>query len=122
MTEDIIIKSANELPRIEIFPKVFGKFFPSGNKAMMMLVEISAKLSVPKHKHKNEQMGLCISGKAEFISGKEKKIVEKDTSYYIASNIEHSVKVISKEKGIFLDIFIPPRKDYREKIRNVKNH
>ena len=122
MTEDIIIKSANELPRIEIFPKVFGKFFPSGNKAMMMLVEISAKLSVPKHKHKNEQMGLCISGKAEFISGKEKKIVEKDTLYYIASNIEHSVKVISKEKGIFLDIFIPPRKDYREKIRNVKNH
>ena len=50
MTEDIIIKSANELPRIEIFPKVFGKFFPSGNKAMMMLVEISAKLSVPSAK------------------------------------------------------------------------
>ena len=114
MTENIIIKSANELTRIEIFPKVFGKFFPSGNKAMMMLVEIPAKLSVPKHKHKNEQMGLCISGKSEFISGKEKKIVEKGTSYYIASNIEHSVKVISKKKCVFLDIFIPPRKDYRK--------
>ena len=122
MTEDIIIKTVNKLPKIEIFPKVFGRFFPSGNKTMMMLVEIPSKLSVPKHRHKNEQMGLCISGKAEFISGKEKKIVEKGTSYYIASNIEHSVKVISKEKGVFLDIFIPPRKDYIEKIRNVKNH
>jgi quercetin dioxygenase-like cupin family protein len=37
-------------------------------------------------------------------------------AYFIPSNEKHGVKVTGTEKGLFLDVFSPPREDYLEKM------
>ena len=112
----IKVEPSNVARKIELFPGVSGRFLPSSDKVMLILVEISPRSPVPPHKHHNEQLGLCLKGKAEFMSGDEVKIVEEGTGYFVPSNVEHSVKVISNEIGIFLDVFTPPRDDYLKKL------
>ena len=110
------VDSSYTAPELEIFPGIIAKFLPSSNKIMMILVEIPHNQTVPLHKHHNEQLGFCIKGKAEFKFGNQLKIVESGSGYCIPPNMPHSVKVISKETGIFLDIFNPPREDYLKRL------
>lgn len=84
---------------------------------MFFLVEIEAGEMVPEHSHPHEQMGICLEGEAEFKGEGESVIVKKGMTYFIKSNEKHSVKVTGKKKGLFLDVFSPPREDYLEKMR-----
>ena len=118
MKKDMRIKvnPSTKAPRLEIFPGVTGKFLPSSDKVMLVLVEIPSQLVVPPHKHPNEQLGMCLAGKAEFRSGNTVSIVEAGTGYLVPPNVEHSVKVVSDETGVFLDVFTPPREDYLRRL------
>jgi quercetin dioxygenase-like cupin family protein len=55
----------------------------SGDNLMFFLVKVRKSGRVPEHAHPQEQMGICLSGIAEFISGNQREIVEAGTVYWI---------------------------------------
>ena len=64
-------------------------------------------------------MGICLKGKAEFISEKQRVIVEEGIFYWIKPNERHGVTSLADETSLFLDVFNPPREDYIDKVRET---
>ena len=83
-----------------------------GEKTMMSLVEISPNSSVPNHAHPHEQSGIVLQGEFEFTIGGETKQVRQGDAYVIPGGVEHSL-VASDGWALALDIFSPPREDYK---------
>lgn len=109
------VVSKDEVKAIELFQGVKGRILAVSERVMAVLVEIPAGKAVPRHKHMNEQLGICLKGEAQFISGSESKIVKEGLVYSISSNEEHEVRMLGSGAGVFLDIFSPPREDYLER-------
>ncbi len=106
-----------DLEAKEIAKGIKRKLFYCENDPRMMIVclEIeSPPVTFPMHKHEHEQLGFVLQGKAKFTIGEETKIVEKNTFYKIPSNVEHGAEILGPEKGVFIDIFTPIRKDFLE--------
>jgi len=112
----------SNLTKYEFFPDVFGRVLMNGEHMTFFLVEILAGRRVPLHRHPHEQMGICLEGEAEFISGTTKRIVRKGMVYRIDPNEEHEVKVIGSENGLFLDVFSPPRTEYVVKQKSFEEN
>ena len=83
-----------------------------GEKIMMSLVEIAPNAVVPTHSHPHEQAGMVIQGKFEFTIGGETKLLKQGDAYVIPGGVEHGV-VGSQGWSLALDIFSPPREDYK---------
>ena len=83
-----------------------------GDKIMMSLVELDPGSEVPLHSHPNEQAGMVLEGEFEFTIGTESKKVKKGEYYIIPGGIEHRV-VAGSQPARALDIFSPPREDYK---------
>ncbi len=101
---------------IPFFPGVTGKILLWSERLMFFLVEIEVGEVVPEHSHPHEQMGLCLQGEAEFWGTGERTVVRAGMTYFIPANEPHGVKVIGAERGIFIDVFSPPREDYLRKL------
>lgn len=86
---------------------------------MVILVEIEPNGFIPEHSHPNEQMGICLRGKAEFKFNGKKQIINPGIVYYFPPNETHSIKLIGNEVGVFLDIFSPPHEEYLKKQNEV---
>jgi quercetin dioxygenase-like cupin family protein len=99
------------------FPGVTGKVLFSGGRLMFLWVEVKGSKVVPEHSHPHEQMGICLSGRAEFRAGEETRIVDAGTVYWFRSNEKHSVRALGEEGATFLDVFSPPREDYLQKAK-----
>jgi quercetin dioxygenase-like cupin family protein len=83
-----------------------------GEKIMMSLVEIAPNAVVPTHSHPHEQAGMVIQGEFEFTIGGETKLLKQGDAYVIPGGVEHGV-VGSQGWSLALDIFSPPREDYK---------
>ncbi len=83
-----------------------------GEKIMMSLVEIAPNAVVPTHSHPHEQAGMVIQGEFEFTIGGETKRLKQGDAYVIPGGVEHGV-VGSQGWSLALDIFSPPREDYK---------
>jgi quercetin dioxygenase-like cupin family protein len=84
-----------------------------GEKIMMSFVTLDIGAVVPEHKHPHEQMGYVIKGELAFDIGGEQKICRPGDTYIAPGNVSHSVKVLSAEPAYVLDIFSPPREEYK---------
>ncbi len=84
-----------------------------GDRIMMSFVELEAGAIVPRHHHEHEQMGYIISGVLEFQIGAETKTCRAGDSYLAPSNIPHEAKVADEGPAKVLDIFSPPREEYK---------
>jgi quercetin dioxygenase-like cupin family protein len=104
---------AGEGKKLNVFKDIKSEIVFSSQRMMFLLVDMKLGQIVPEHRHPHEQMGICLKGKAEFISGGNKILVEAGMFYWIKPNETHSVKVIAE--STFLDVFSPPREDYLEK-------
>jgi len=67
--------------------------------------------NVPFHKHPNEQSGYVISGNYRIVFGDNDQLIGPGDSYTIPRDLEHRIEII--EPGEVLDVFSPPRMDYR---------
>ena len=102
-----------------LFNNIKGRILFSSGRMMFLLVEIPARGKVPEHSHPHEQMGVCLKGKAEFISGDESWQVSSGMFYWIEPGEKHSVTSLINEESLFLDVFSPPREDYIKKIATM---
>jgi len=108
-----------DLKVFPLFGDISGRIIFFSDRMMFLLVEIPPRGIVPEHSHPHEQMGICLKGRAEFISKGEKTRVDEGTFYWIEPEERHSIISIVDEPSLFLDVFSPPRDDY---IKKTKDH
>lgn len=103
--------TADELSRHTIFP---GVQIATGacERMMLSVVDLAPHSVVEEHQHPHEQVGMVLAGQAIFIIGGEEKTLQAGDLYRIPGNTRH--KVIALDQPVkALDIFNPPRDDYR---------
>lgn len=83
-----------------------------GGKLMANWVTIEPNQVVPRHQHPHEQLGIMLEGELELTLGDETRLLGSGDAYTIPPHLPHSAR--TNDKGcIVLDIFTPPRDDYR---------
>jgi quercetin dioxygenase-like cupin family protein len=105
-------------PKVSVMPGLETTILTGLNGERMMMV-LSATLpghSVLLHSHKNEQVGVVYAGKARLRIGNEERIVKKGDFYCIPANVPHADTCIGSKPFVMLDIFCPPREDFRKRI------
>ncbi|MEM2876089.1 MAG: cupin domain-containing protein [Candidatus Bathyarchaeia archaeon] len=113
------VVNRSELKGFNLFNGVSGRIVFSSDRVMFLLVEVAPRGVVPKHSHPHEQMGVCLKGKAEFISDGGNVIVEEGMFYWIKPGESHGVVSLVDCVSLFLDVFNPPREDYIERAENL---
>lgn len=84
----------------------------TGDKCQMSYVTLKPGSAVPMHDHPHEQMGIVLEGEFEFVIGNERRLVKKGDMYKIPGHVMHGIPEV-KTGAIALDIFSPPREEYR---------
>ena len=107
-----------EVERKELAPGVTLRIL-WGEKIMMSVVEIAPKAVVPNHTHPHEQAGLVLQGEFEFTIGGETRSMKQGEAYIIPGGVGHSL-VGSDGWSLALDIFSPPREEYKSQEQGVQ--
>ena len=89
-----------------------------GEKIMMSFVHFAPHSVVPSHSHPHEQMGMVLEGTFELVISGEGRQLEKGDTYLIPSGIVHSARSFD-QPAIALDIFSPPREEYKLPMREA---
>ncbi len=84
----------------------------AADKMMLSVVEIAPHAVVEEHFHSHEQVGMVLQGRAVFVVGGEEKTLKAGDLYRIPGGVRHKVKALD-ELVRALDVFNPPRDDYR---------
>src|SRR5438105_6980922 len=91
-----------------------------GERMMVVEWRFEPGASVPEHAHPHEQCGYVISGTMLFTVNGEERAVELGTGYLIPGNTPHSARF--EEFTVLVDIFSPPREDYRQQSSNAPSY
>ncbi len=83
-----------------------------GDKVMLSLVDIAADGEVPEHTHPHEQAGLIMQGAVDFTIGGETRRLHPGDAYVIPGDVPHHVVPVDGPAQA-LDIFSPPREEYK---------
>lgn len=85
-----------------------------GERAMLNLIRFDADATVPLHSHPHEQLGLVLEGmQALVVDGVAHELGPLE-AYVLPGGVEHSA-YCGPQGALVLDIFAPPREDYRER-------
>lgn len=84
----------------------------TGGRMMANWVRIAPGGAVPTHAHMHEQIGLVLEGLINMTIGGETKALTPGWAYTIPGNMPHSATA-GPEGCLVLDIFSPPRDEYR---------
>lgn len=114
MSDGYFITSA-DVEQIEMLDGVHRRTMASTDEAMLCHFYLEMGSLVPTHHHMNDQVGFVISGKIEMTIGDVVRIIKTGDSYAIPGGIPHSAKAI--EDAYVIDVFSPPREDYRTEAR-----
>jgi quercetin dioxygenase-like cupin family protein len=85
----------------------------AGEHAMLSVVTIAPNARGELHKHPEEQWGLLLEGSGVRVQGGEQISVKKGDFWRTPGNIPHPFHA-GPEGARVLDIFSPPRPDYRK--------
>jgi quercetin dioxygenase-like cupin family protein len=84
-----------------------------GERIMLSFLDFEAGgATVPPHQHIHEQMGMGLEGEFELVIGGESRRIRPGDVYLIPSGVEHSATAVGGPARA-LDIFSPPRDDYK---------
>jgi quercetin dioxygenase-like cupin family protein len=83
-----------------------------GEETLMTEFKLSKSALLPRHSHPYEQTGYLISGNILLHIEEKKYEMKKGDSWCIHKNISHQADV--REDSIVLEIFSPPREDYKK--------
>jgi quercetin dioxygenase-like cupin family protein len=101
----------NDCAHHRIFPGV-DIYTTTCEQLMLSLVEMQPHAVVEEHSHPHEQVGLMLEGEAEFTIGGQRTRIGPGQMWKIPGGVVH--KVVAGDRPVrALDIFHPPRDDYR---------
>ncbi len=86
-----------------------------GGKLLLNWVHFAPNRFLPNHQHPEEQLGTIIEGEMELTVGGVTRIMRTGDVYVIPPNVPHSGRTFDST-CVALDIFSPPRSDFRELI------
>jgi quercetin dioxygenase-like cupin family protein len=115
-------KKIEKLKRFEFFPNIFGRVLLNGDRMTFFIVEVPPESKIRMHNHENEQMGICLKGKAEFVTENKKEIISEGMVYRFAPYEKHAINSIINESSLFLDVFSPARTDYIRKQKMLEKN
>ena len=96
---------------VEMLPGVVRRTLTEGEHMMLVEVTLAQSAVVPSHTHPHEQIGYLASGRLLFEIGEEQRELSAGDSWLVPSNVPHQVTVL--ETSVAIDIFSPPREEYR---------
>jgi quercetin dioxygenase-like cupin family protein len=96
---------------VEMLPGVVRRTLTEGERMMLVEVALAQGAVVPPHTHPHEQIGYLASGRLLFEVGDERRELSAGDSWLVPSNVSHQVTVL--EPSVAIDIFSPPREEYR---------
>ena len=82
-----------------------------GEETMVTKMLYEEGNQVRLHDHPEEQSGYVISGRYRLVVEGEEAIIEAGDSYTIPAGVEHKLEAL--ESGELVDVFVPPRDQYR---------
>jgi quercetin dioxygenase-like cupin family protein len=88
----------------------------TGGRMMANWVRIEPGGTVPTHAHEHEQIGLVLDGLINMTIGAETRALTPGWAYTIPGNLPHAATA-GPEGCVVLDIFSPPREEYRTAAR-----
>ena len=83
-----------------------------GERIMISLADAESGAQVPAHSHPHEQMGMVLEGALTMVIGGESRDLKAGDVFLIPSDVEHSISTGNVRTRV-LDIFSPPREDYK---------
>ncbi len=98
--------------QVEMLNGVFRRTMATTDDAMLCEITLLRDAVVPIHSHVNDQVGYLVSGKVEMTVGDEVRLCHAGDSYAIPGGVEHGACAL--EKSLMIDVFSPPRDDYRD--------
>jgi quercetin dioxygenase-like cupin family protein len=96
----------------ELAPGVTTRIF-AGEQAMLSVVEIAPNAEGVMHHHPEEQWGVLLEGSAIRFQGDEAIEVKKGDFWRTPGGVPHTMRA-GPEGCRVLDIFSPPRPEYRK--------
>ena len=96
---------------VEMFPGVVRRTLNAGDRTMLCEIELACGSVVPLHTHPHEQIGYLSRGRLRFIIGDEERELSEGDSWCVPGDVPHMVTAV--EDSIAIDIFSPPREEYR---------
>ena len=96
---------------VEMFPGVVRRTLTFGERLMLVEVTMNDGAVVPMHTHSHEQTGYLVSGRFLFELGDERRELGPGDCWLVPCNLPHQVPAL--ERTVCVDIFSPPREEYR---------
>lgn len=104
-----------EAKQVKMATGIHRRTMATTDEAMICEFFLERDAVIPEHSHKNDQVGYVIFGKMEMTIGGEKRICNPGDSYAVPGGVKHSARCI--QDTLTIDIFSPPREDYRTEAR-----
>ncbi|MBI1958684.1 MAG: cupin domain-containing protein [Candidatus Rokubacteria bacterium] len=100
------------IPR-QLTEGIRARVFP-GVHLMLSVVEIEPGSASPVHSHPNEQWGVCLEGEWIRIQDGVEHHVKAGDFWQTPPNVLHGGRALPGTRALVLDIFSPPREEYRQ--------
>ncbi|MCZ7569772.1 MAG: cupin domain-containing protein [Ardenticatenaceae bacterium] len=89
----------------------------AGDNVMLVLNELHPGMETRPHSHPFEQVSCILQGDVVFTVGDERHRVGPGSVFRIPPHVVHFAEVVGDEVALNLDVFAPPRDDYRHLTR-----
>jgi quercetin dioxygenase-like cupin family protein len=96
---------------VVMLPGVTRRTLNEGSLTMLCEIELARGSVVPLHTHPHEQIGYLSRGRLLFVIGDELRELQAGDSWCVPGDVPHGVTAL--EDSIAIDIFAPPRDEYR---------
>jgi quercetin dioxygenase-like cupin family protein len=96
----------------ELAPGVNTRIF-AGDQAMLSVVTLAPHAEGKMHHHPQEQWGVMLEGSAVRVQGGEEIPVKKGDFWRTPGNVPHTIRA-GAEGAKVLDVFSPPREEYKK--------
>lgn len=105
------LTARNSVNEVVMFPGVVRRTLNAGALTMLCEIELARGSAVPLHTHPHEQIGYLSRGRLLFVIGDEQRELQAGDSWCVPGDVPHGVTAL--EDSIAIDIFSPPRDEYR---------
>lgn len=102
----------SEATPVEMLPGIVRRTLNEGARTMLCELRMAKGAVVPAHTHPHEQIGYLASGRLRFRIGDVWRELGPGDSWCVPGGVEHEVHVL--EDTVCIDVFSPPREEYRD--------
>jgi quercetin dioxygenase-like cupin family protein len=89
-----------------------------GERLTVAVVDLDPNVTVPEHRHDNEQLGFVLRGKITMTVAGESRELGVGETYTIAGDVPHAART-GAEGATVVDVFAPLRADW-EKVERIE--